>query len=121
MDPGIVTIVIAIAGATGTVLSFIVGRRERAAGAQASEASAAALISEGYKKLIDSLNERVHMLEEENKITHDLVASLQEELISKEAEIETLQRENILLKARVEILEKELARRGAELTGRDTE
>lgn len=67
MEPELVTLIIAIAGGAGSVLSFFAGRRERRASAMSDEGSAAVQISEGYMKLVSALEKRVASLEQENK------------------------------------------------------
>lgn len=75
MDPQLVTLIIALAGGIGSVLSFIAGRRERRAHAMSDEGSAAVQISEGYMKLVAALEKRVESLEKENR---ELKAQVQE-------------------------------------------
>lgn len=79
MDPQLVTLIIALAGGIGSVLSFLAGRRERRAQAMSDEGSAAVLISEGYMKLVEALEKRVASLEKENKELKECVEELEEE------------------------------------------
>jgi predicted RNase H-like nuclease (RuvC/YqgF family) len=79
MDPQLVTLIIALAGGIGAVLSFIAGRRERRASAMSDEGSAAVQISEGYMKLVTALEKRVESLEKENKELKECVEVLESE------------------------------------------
>lgn len=107
MDPGIITIIIAIAGATGTILSFVVGRRERAASANAAEATAASHLSESYKKLVDSLETRVQRLEAEN-------IELKTENMRLKGEVAALRKDKNSLERRIERLENGLTNGNSE-------
>lgn len=79
MDPQLITILIAIAGAVGSAFAFIAGRRERKASALASEGTAAAQISEGYMNLVESLERRVKTVEKDNEELRKSVEILTEE------------------------------------------
>ena len=112
MDPNAIALIIAIAGAAGTVLSFIIGRREKAS---ASDAQTSAHISSAYKDLVDSLQKRVETLEktyEENKILKKENEQLKKRLSKLTIEVEKLKKrleqvtqENKALKKRLSRLE----------------
>lgn len=77
MDPQLITFIIAIGGGITSVLALVAGRRQRTAEALANEGSAAREISEGYMNLVDRLEKRVGLLEQENKELKKCVTDLE--------------------------------------------
>jgi peptidoglycan hydrolase CwlO-like protein len=114
MDPQLVTLIIALAGGIGSVLSFLAGRRERDAQALSDEGSAAVQISEGYLKLVGALEKRVDSLERENRELCKQMEQLQErrgeENRELKREIKVLQKERDELKKDVRTLEERLGK-----------
>lgn len=114
MDPQLVTLIIALAGGIGSVLAFLAGRKERNAQAMSDEGSAAALISEGYLKLVNALEKRVDSLEDENKELCMQMEQLQEERGNENRElrgqIKALQEERDELEQTIKVLEERLSK-----------
>lgn len=104
MDPELVTLIIALAGGIGSVLSFIAGRRERRASALSDEGSAAVQISEGYMKLVISLEKRVASLEAENKESRELIGTLEQENKELREHVASLEEQKTQLETTVEHL-----------------
>jgi len=99
MDPALITLIIALAGAAGSVLSFIAGRKEQ-------QASVVEHVSSSYRNLVLSLEERVNNLEEENKELTEQIGELKKENQILRKEVEQLEKDKGSLTARVTLLER---------------
>lgn len=110
VDAQLVTLIVAIVGATGSVLAFVAGRRERAALTLAHEASAASDLSDSYMKLVDKLEKRIEIQSAE-------ITQLTQDLQVLKSEKEDLKRENRRLVVKIAKLEEE----NAELSDRVAE
>lgn len=101
MDENVATIIVAMAGAAGTILSFIIGRREKSV---ASDAASAASISSAYKNLVEDLQTRIEKLEasKANLEARISVLSKQNDELMKQVS------ENERLRARIVELEEKL-------------
>ena len=110
MDPQVVTLIIALAGGIGSVLSFFAGRRERNASAMSDEGSAAVQISEGYMKLVTALEKRVESLERENEESRAQIAVLENENSELRRQVGMLEDVKYQLEHTVSDLENRLSR-----------
>lgn len=112
MDPNIIALIIAIAGAAGSIISFIVGRREKAA---VTDAQTSAHISAAYKDLVDGLQERVIALEK----TYEENETLKAENKELREQVRRLTEENKKLAERVKKLELELDKVTKKMNGQE--
>ena len=110
MDPQLITIIIAMAGAVGSVFAFVAGRKERAASAESQKGSAAAQISEGYMNLVNSLEERVRCLEVDKDDMVSEMKAMRTENMELRQDMRIMEREKIRLTNRVIELETEVVR-----------
>lgn len=99
------TILVAITGLAGSIISYLAGRRERKAVALASEGQAAAQISEGFMNLVQSWESRVAKLEQERRTQDEKIEHLTEKNRVQEDKIESLTLTNAGLLSKVGNLE----------------
>ncbi len=96
------TIIVAIVGVASTILAAYIGRRERRARSEETEASTADNISESYVKLVTSWEKRLRNVQEEMKV-------LKEENRVFRDQVLMLRESESVLNSRVRILEEKLS------------
>lgn len=96
------TIIVAFIGVASTIIAAYIGRRERKARSERSEASTADLVSESYTKLVTSWELRLRNVQDEMK-------TLKEENREFRDQVLRLRESETVLNRRVYVLEEKLA------------